>query len=184
MIWFRSYPNGPVVFPTFFLHLSLNLAIKSSWSEPQPAPSLVFAGYRASPSLAAENLVNLILVLTIWWCPCVESSLVLLDEGVCYDQCVLLAILCEPLPCFVLYSKAKFACYSWYLLTSYFFIPVSYGKKDIWDLGSSLLSLLWFLFWFDCPSSFNLFILLGCYIVPSKSLFPQSCVSSGGSLVG
>ena len=24
-------------------------------------------------------------------CPCVESSLVLLEEGVCYDQCILLA---------------------------------------------------------------------------------------------
>ena len=33
--------------------------------------------YRASPSLAAKNIINLILVLTIWWCPCVESSLVL-----------------------------------------------------------------------------------------------------------
>ena len=31
--------------------------------------------YRASPSLAAKNIINLILVLTIWWCPCVESSL-------------------------------------------------------------------------------------------------------------
>ena len=39
--------------------------------------------YRASPSLAAKNIINLILVLTIWWCPCVESSLVLLEEGVC-----------------------------------------------------------------------------------------------------
>ena len=50
--------------------------------------------YRASPSLAAKNMINLILVLTIWWCPCVESSLVLLTEGVCYDQCILLAKLC------------------------------------------------------------------------------------------
>ena len=47
--------------------------------------------YRASPSLAAENIINLISVLTIWWCPCVESSPVLLEEGVCYHQCVLLA---------------------------------------------------------------------------------------------
>ena len=30
--------------------------------------------YRASPSLAAKNIINLILVLTIWWCPCIESS--------------------------------------------------------------------------------------------------------------
>ena len=47
--------------------------------------------YRASPSLAANNMINLILVLTIWWCPCIESSLVLLEEGVCYDQCIFLA---------------------------------------------------------------------------------------------
>ena len=32
--------------------------------------------YRVSPSLAAKNIINLISVLSIWWCPCVESSLV------------------------------------------------------------------------------------------------------------
>ena len=47
--------------------------------------------YRASPSLTAKNIINPVSVLTIWWCPCVESSRVLLEEGVCYDQCVLLA---------------------------------------------------------------------------------------------
>ena len=41
--------------------------------------------HRASPSLAAKNIINLISVLTIWWCPCVESSFVLLEEGVCYE---------------------------------------------------------------------------------------------------
>ena len=40
----------------------------------------------------------------------------LLEEGVCYDQCILLAKLCKALPCFILYSKAKFACYSRCLL--------------------------------------------------------------------
>ena len=35
--------------------------------------------YRASPSLAAKYMINLISVLTIWWCLCVESSLVLLE---------------------------------------------------------------------------------------------------------
>ena len=44
--------------------------------------------YRASPSLATKDIINLISVLAIRWCPCVESSLVLLEEGVCYDQCV------------------------------------------------------------------------------------------------
>ena len=39
-----SYLNGLVVFPTFF-NLSLNFATRSSWSEPQSAPSLVFADY-------------------------------------------------------------------------------------------------------------------------------------------
>ena len=36
--------------------------------------------YRASPSLAPRNIINLILVLTIWGCPCVESSLVMLEK--------------------------------------------------------------------------------------------------------
>ena len=30
--------------------------------------------YRASPSLASKNIINWILVLAVWWCPCVESS--------------------------------------------------------------------------------------------------------------
>ena len=87
--------------------------------------------YRASPSLAAKNIISLILVLTIWWCPCVESSFVLLEVAVGYDQCVLLAKLYEPWPCFILYAKPKFACYSRYFLTSYFCIPVHYNEKDI-----------------------------------------------------
>ena len=40
-IWFRSHLNGLVVFPTFF-NLTLNLAIRSSRSQPQSAPRLVF----------------------------------------------------------------------------------------------------------------------------------------------
>ena len=38
------------------------------------------------------------------------------------------------LPCFILYSKAKLACYSRYLLTSYFCISVPYDEKDIFFL--------------------------------------------------
>ena len=48
--------------------------------------------YTAFPSLAAKNIINQISVLAIWWHPCVESSLVLLKEGVCYDHCVLLTV--------------------------------------------------------------------------------------------
>ena len=61
--------------------------------------------YAASPSSAAKNILNLILVLTIWWCPCVASSLGLSEERVCYDQCILLekvslspASFCTPRP--------------------------------------------------------------------------------------
>ena len=62
--------------------------------------------YRTSPSLTTKNIINLILVLTIWWGPCVESSLLLLEEGVCYEQCVLLAKLC-----FFLYSCSCTPCF-------------------------------------------------------------------------
>ena len=47
--------------------------------------------YKSSASLAAKNITNFILVLTIWWCSYVESSLILFEEGVCYDECDLLA---------------------------------------------------------------------------------------------
>ena len=42
-----------------------------------------------------------------------------------------LAKLYQPLTCFILYSKAKFACYSRHLLTSLFCIPVPFNEKDI-----------------------------------------------------
>ena len=84
--------------------------------------------YRASPSLAAKNIINLISVLTSGDV-LVYSFLVLLGENVCYDQCVLLAKLYEPLPCFILYSKAKFACYSRCFLTSYLCIQSPKMKR-------------------------------------------------------
>ena len=37
-----------------------------------------------------------------------RSSLVLLEEDVCYDQCIFLAKLYQSLPCFIPYSKATF----------------------------------------------------------------------------
>ena len=40
--------------------------------------------------------------------------------------------------CFILYSKAKFACYSRYFLTFYFCIPVLYTEKDLLGVSSSL----------------------------------------------
>ena len=48
--------------------------------------------YRASPSLTANNIINLILVLTIWWWPCVERF-VLFKEGVSYISSVFSCVL-------------------------------------------------------------------------------------------
>ena len=81
--WFRSYLNGLVVFPTF-LNLSLNLAIRISWPEPQSAPSLVYTDCRELlHSLATKNIINLISVLTIWWCSCVESYMAVFTKQTC-----------------------------------------------------------------------------------------------------
>ena len=55
--------------------------------------------------MTTSNIINLISVLTVCRCPCVESSLVLLEKGVCYGQGVLLAKFCQPFPCFILYSR-------------------------------------------------------------------------------
>ena len=60
---------------------------------------------------------------------------------VCYDECVLLAKLYKPLPCFILYSKAKFACYSGCFLTSYFCILVPCNKQQNWATVVSITSL-------------------------------------------
>ena len=82
--------------------------------------------YRASPSLAAKNIINLISVLTIWWCPGVESSLLLLEEGVCYDQCILLAklfSLCPTSFCALRPNLPVTSGVSW-LLTFAFLSPV------------------------------------------------------------
>ena len=67
-------------------------------SEPQSALGCFCWLYRTSPSLAAKNMFNMILVLTIWWCPCVESPFVMLEECVCYDQYVLLTKLLAVAP--------------------------------------------------------------------------------------
>ena len=80
-VWKGSSPPTLGCFPhiKWGIDSFLNLAIRSSWSEPQTAPGLVFFWlYRTSPSLAAKNVISLISVLTIWWCPSVELSFILL----------------------------------------------------------------------------------------------------------
>ena len=84
-IWFRSYLNDLVVFPTFF-NWSLNLALGTSWSVPQSALCLVFADCIEILHLDCKDIISLILLLPIRWCPCAKSSLVLWEEGICYGR--------------------------------------------------------------------------------------------------
>ena len=106
--------------------------------------------YRNSPSLAAKNIINLILVLTIWtlpwsilksdlslinlisvltiwWCPCVESSLVLLKEGVYNDQHILLAklysVILNGLP-----WKQRSICHFWDFIQVLHFCDVIWSR--------------------------------------------------------
>ena len=60
----------------------------------------------------------------------VESSVVMLEEGVFYNQRVLLGKLLT-FALLHLYSMAKLAHYSRYLLTSFFFILVPCDEKDM-----------------------------------------------------
>ena len=85
--------------------------------------------YRASPSLAAKNIIKLISVLAICWCPCLELSLVLLKEGVSYDQYILLAKLCWPCPASFCTPRPNLSVTPG--ISSYFCIPVPYDEKDI-----------------------------------------------------
>ena len=69
-----------------------------------------------SPSLDAKNVINLILVLTISWHLHVKSSLLLLEEGFCCDQCILLAklvSLCPALFCTPRTNLPVIPCISW-----------------------------------------------------------------------
>ena len=55
----------------------------------------------------------------------------LLEEGVCYDQCVLLAKAMLAFALLHCVLNAILACYSRYRLISYFCIPVPYDEKDL-----------------------------------------------------
>ena len=88
-----SVPAWPSNFP-YFLQLASAFCNKDFMIYATVSSRSCFCWlYRASSS-AENNISILISVLTNWWCPCVELSPVLLEEGVCYDQCVLLAKLC------------------------------------------------------------------------------------------
>ena len=110
-------------------NLSPNFAIMSSWSEPQSAPSLVFADCIERLHLHLQRIYQFDfgidhLVMSIYR----VISFVVEGGGWLWPVCSLGRTL---LAFALLHSKAKLACYSRYLLTFYFRIPVPYDEKDI-----------------------------------------------------
>ena len=100
-----------MVFPTFF-NLNLNLAIRSSWSEPQSAPSLAFADcielfhlwlheYNQSDFSVGHLMMSLCRTLS-----CVVGNGYSLWPVCSFGKTLLV------FSCFIPYSKAKFAFYS------------------------------------------------------------------------
>ena len=81
-----------------------------------------------------KHKINLNLLLIIWWCPCLELSLVLWGKAIFDDQCVLLTkLLTLALLHFVL--QVQTCLLFWYLFTSYFCIPIPYNEKtSFWVL--------------------------------------------------
>ena len=90
----KVIPEWPNAFP-YFLQFMTEFCSKELmiWVTAS-SKSCFWWLYRAFPSSAAKNIINLISVLTTWWCLCIESSLGLLKKGVCYDWQVLLTKLC------------------------------------------------------------------------------------------
>ena len=78
--------------------------------------------------------------------------------------------------CFILYSKAKLACYSRYVLTSYFCIPVPYNEKDIFcSYMYTLIPIKWendWLYgstnWISSSSLYGDWILKGTVLIKPK----------------
>ena len=64
-----------MVFPAFF-NSNLNFTIKSQGLSHSQSQCCFSWLHRASPSLTAKNIINLISVLAISWCPCVVFSCV------------------------------------------------------------------------------------------------------------
>ena len=122
-----SYLNGLEVFPTFFKSEFGNKEF-TIWATVSSRSCFCWL-YRALPSLAAKNIINLISVLTIWWCLCGVFSccwkrVFSMTSAFSWQNSI---SLCPASFC----SKVKYACYSRCFLTSYFCILVLYNEKDI-----------------------------------------------------
>ena len=86
---------------------------------------------RACPSLATKNIINLILVFDYLVMSMYRVISCVVGRGCFLWRMDSLSKTLLAFALFILYSKAKLACYSRYLLTSYFCILVPYNEKDI-----------------------------------------------------
>ena len=82
--------NGLDVFPTVF-NWSLNFAIKYSWSEPQSAASLVFDDFLELLHLWLKRNTQSDFGIGHLVMSICRVFFALLEDGVYYDQCILLA---------------------------------------------------------------------------------------------
>ena len=118
-------------FHTFF-NLSLNFFNKEFmiWATVSSRSCSCWL-YSTSPSLTTKNIINLILVLTIWWCPRVGCLLC------CWKRVFGMASMfswqdsVSLCPASFCTSRPNLLVIPGYLLISYFCIPVPYNEKDI-----------------------------------------------------
>ena len=96
--------------------------------------------YKASPSLAAKNIISLISLLTIWWCPCVVFFCVVGRRCLLWPVRSLGKTLLV-FPCFILYSKAKFAFYSRCLLSEVAQSCTTLWSHELWPTRLSIHSI-------------------------------------------
>ena len=123
----KGFDLGLVVFPTVF-NRSLNLAIRSSWSEPQSVPSLadcIELLHLRLQRIQADFGIDHLVMSTCRVVSCVAAKRCLLWPVCSLDKTLL------PLPWFILYSKAKLNLLFQVSLDFLLCIPIPYDEKDI-----------------------------------------------------
>src|SRR5664279_5587697 len=89
--------------------------------------------YTASSSSVNHDVINLVAVSTVRCKPCPTSVFFgLLEEGICDDEVIQSAEICQPVPSFVSFSIAELAYHSVgvLMLTTYFSIEISHHDYE------------------------------------------------------
>ena len=131
--------NGLIIFSTF-LYLNLNLNKDFFFWGTVSSQSYFCWLYSDSPSLAIKNIINLISILTIRWCLCVESCLCCwkrvfaMTSVFCWQNSVSLcpASFCTPRPNFPVTPGI-----SWF--PTFAFSPLKWKGHLLWVLVLELL---------------------------------------------